>query len=74
MLVIAWIIGVIFGIGIGGKIATRMENKWNHKCNHKWELIKSNTILNVFERHVGWIKVYECEHCKKMKKEEIKID
>jgi hypothetical protein len=70
MLVIAWIIGVIFGIGIGGMIATRMKNK----CNHKWELIESSNIFNAFERHVGWIKVYECEHCKKMKKEQIKID
>ena len=71
MLDIAWIIGAVFGLGIGGMIANRMKNK----CNHKWELFKSNSILRgELERQVGWIKVYECEHCKKMKKEQVEID
>jgi hypothetical protein len=70
MLITAWIIGVIFGLGIGGKIGQYMEK---NKCNHKWELIENGNIKNR-GRHVGFFKLYECEHCKKMRKEQIEID
>ena len=71
MLLIAWIIGAVFGIGIGGLIATKLKSK----CIHTWQLIESGKIWRGKEKNVsGWIKVYQCEHCKKMKKEQIEID
>jgi hypothetical protein len=60
-------VGILFGL-----VLAKVKEP---KCNHKWELIKSNSILRgELERHVGWINVYECEHCKKMKKEQVEID
>jgi hypothetical protein len=46
-----------------------------NKCRHNWILIESGGIFR--ERtggQIGFAKVYECVHCKKMKKEEIKIN
>ena len=42
-------------------------------CEHKWKLIKNHDIVNREDSLVGFIKVYECEHCKKMKKEQISL-
>ena len=70
MIFIAWIIGVILGIGIGAKITTH--------CKHKWKLIDSGNITSYNYRGEkivrGWIKVYECEHCKKMKTNKVTLD
>jgi hypothetical protein len=75
MLLIAWIIGAVFGLGIGGYIATKLKSK----CIHNWKLIHNREVLRYqFQTkkdvHVGYIKIYECEHCKVMKKEQIEID
>jgi hypothetical protein len=75
MLLIAWIIGAVFGIGIGGYIATKLKSK----CIHKWNLIQNRELhryssMQKRDVHVGYFKIYECEHCKKMKKEQIEID
>jgi hypothetical protein len=68
MVLIAWIIGLILGIGLGGVIATRIKSR----CNHEWVLIESGDILN-YDRPVGNYKFYECKHCKEMKKNEIRL-
>ncbi len=41
------------------------------KCNHKWKIIKSGSLTMNGVIYVGLSKVYECEHCLKMKKEVI---
>jgi hypothetical protein len=47
-------------------------------CKHKWNLIDSGDITNYNSRGEkivkGFIKVYECEHCKKMRKEQIRLN
>ena len=46
-------------------------------CKHKWLLFKNTTINNFRygkEVQVGYVKFYECEHCKKMKKETVEIN
>ena len=71
MLVLFYLGCGVFGLGIGFFIA-----KSGKKCKHKWELIKSttiNTFRNGQEVQVGYVKFYECEHCKKMKREKIEI-
>ena len=71
MVVIGWVIGLVLGIGLGGGIATKMKSK----CNHKWKLIDSGNIWRGNKNNIrGWIKVYECEHCLKMKKEQVEVD
>lgn len=63
-------VGIAFGIII--------NKNQKPKCNHTWELIKNYNINNR-NRYgekipVGFLKVYECTHCKKMRKEEIELD
>lgn len=68
MVLIAWIIGLILGIGLGGVIVTRIKSR----CNHEWELIEKGDILS-YDRPVGNYRFYECKHCKEMKKNEVRI-
>jgi hypothetical protein len=69
MLIIVYIICFIIGLLIGKVINTNLSK---NKCNHKWELFESGNIRR-HGRHIGFFKVYECERCKKMKKEQIEI-
>ena len=64
---------VCLGIGLlfGHLIAKSMQPK----CNHKWKLIESGQIWRGRQNNIrGWIKVYECEHCLKMRKEQVEVD
>ena len=72
-LIIAWVIGLILGAGIGGLIERHLLST----CKHNYKLIINREILRVIrdrEALIGFIKVYECEHCKKMKKEQIEVN
>lgn len=69
MVIIGWIIGLVVGIGLGGIIATKMKSK----CNHKWTLIEKGNVKNN-GKIIGFYKAYECEHCLKMRKEQIEVD
>jgi hypothetical protein len=45
-----------------------------NQCPHHWKLIKEYDIVRVKnEKIIGGGKIYECYHCKKIKKEEFKI-
>ena len=70
MLIIAWVIGLVLGIGLGGIIATRNKSK----CNHKWKLIDSGNVVNGGGKVYGIYKFYECEYCQKMKKEQLEVN
>ena len=73
MFILYYILCAIVGLSIGAIIAKNQRPN----CKHKWVLFKSTTIdsfRNGQEVQVGYVKFYECEHCKKMKKEEIRID
>ena len=65
MVTIGWIIGLVLGIGLG-IIATKIKSK----CNHVWKLFESGDIRSG-GRLIGNYKFYECERCKKMRKETI---
>jgi hypothetical protein len=46
-------------------------------CKHNWVLFKERTINNFRygqEVQVGYVKFYECEHCKKMKREKVELN
>ena len=46
-------------------------------CKHSWVLIeegKLHYIGSATKRQIGIYKFYECEHCKKLKKETISVD
>jgi hypothetical protein len=61
------------GTFLGCIIAKGMQSN----CKHKWLLFKNTTINNFRygkEVQVGYVKFYECEHCKKMKKEKVEIN
>jgi len=58
-----------FGLGMGYLIAQSTKPK----CNHRWKLIESGKVRNN-GKHIGWIKVYECVHCLKMRKEQVELD
>jgi hypothetical protein len=47
------------------------------KCKHDWRLLENNKVFRFRgseEHHTGYVKFYECEHCKKLKREQIEID
>lgn len=63
---------LVFGLSLGyiigriGKLG----------CKHNWVLFKSTTIdkfRNGQIVQVGYVKFYECEHCKKMRKETVEL-
>lgn len=67
MFIAYYILCAIVGLLFGFVLAKSREPK----CNHKWKLIEDFKINNVYsdgrKHQVGIMKVYECEHCKKMK-------
>jgi hypothetical protein len=73
MLIAVYIFCLVFGLGIGYLIRQAV----NPQCKHNWVLFKNatiNTFRNGQEVQVGYVKFYECEHCKKMKKEKIELN
>lgn len=72
-MIIVYILILIFGISIGAIIVNSL-----HGCKHHWKLIESNKVFRIDkhgrENHTGYIKFYECEYCKKLKKEQIELD
>lgn len=73
MLIAVYIFCLVFGLGIGYLIRQAV----NSQCKHNWKLLDSNKVFRVRggrEDHTGYIKFYECEHCKKMKKEQIELN
>ena len=73
MLIAIYIFCLVFGLGIVYLIRQAV----NSQCKHNWVLFKDTTI-NAFrhgqEVQVGYVKFYECEHCKKMKKEKVELN
>jgi len=72
MVILAYIFCGAFGLFLGYIIAKSAQPN----CKHNWVLFKSATIDN-FRRgqevQVGYVKFYECEHCKKMKREKVEL-
>ena len=69
MEILFYLVCLTFGLGMGSLIAQSSKPK----CNHKWKLTESGKVRS-HGRHIGFIKVYECEHCLKMRKEQVEID
>lgn len=66
--ILCGIVGILFGL-----VLAKVKEP---TCKHKWVLFKDTTINNFRngkEVQVGYVKFYECEHCKKMKKEKVEI-
>ena len=68
MEIVFYISCLVFGLSMGYAITKTSMLK---SCKHNWELLHEGTI-NRERRTVGFVKVYECEHCKKMKTERVK--
>jgi hypothetical protein len=72
MVILAYILCGALGLFLGHIISKGAQPN----CKHKWVLFKDTTI-NTFRRdqevQVGYVKFYECEHCKKMKKETVEL-
>lgn len=65
----------LFGLSFGYYIAKVGKFK---SCQHKWKLFHQTEIVN-YNRYgkeiiVGFVKTYECEHCKKLKKEQLMVN
>jgi len=64
------------GIGIG--FGTLVGQSVKPKCNHVWEKIEDGRIHRYVNGNkmecTGFIKVYECQRCKKMRKEQTMLD
>jgi len=73
MIEVFYIFCLVFGLGIGYLIRQAV----NSQCKHNWVLFKDTTINNFRngqEVQIGYVKFYECEHCKKMKKEKVELN
>lgn len=66
MEILFYLVCAIFGLGMGYLIA-------KPKCKHNWKLTESGKVKSN-GRYVGFIRVYECEHCLKMRKEQVELD
>lgn len=61
---------IFFGLGV--LLGYIIHYNQTPKCNHKWNLIENGNIR--WEgKLTGFYKVYECEHCKKMRTEKAEI-
>ena len=73
MEIIAYILCGAFGLFVGHIIVKSGQPN----CKHKWVLLDEGNITNYNSRGEkivkGFIKVYECEHCKKMRKEKVEL-
>jgi hypothetical protein len=74
-MVILFYIGCgILGLLMGFLIA---KIKMKDTCQHKYKLIKDGDIVNYDQRGnpivKGFMKVYECEHCKKMNSQKLYV-
>ena len=66
--ILCGIVGILFGL-----VLAKVKEP---KCKHKWVLFKYTTINNYSrgqDVQVGYVKFYECEHCKKMKREKVEL-
>ena len=65
----------LFCLGVGllfGYLLTIYSKK--PKCKHNWTLIESGNLINYDDKRVtGLLKVYECKHCLKMRKEQVEF-
>ncbi len=65
----------VFGLGLGALIAkTSMMNK----CKHDYKLINEGDICH-YDSHnrrvvTGFIKIYECKHCKRLNSNKITLN
>jgi hypothetical protein len=68
------LIGFIGGAIIGFSISIGLPRK---SCKHNWIIIEDGYLHryenNIEQEKVGFMKVYECTHCKKMKSEKVMI-
>lgn len=64
------IVCLAIGLGVGALITQSMKPK----CNHKWELIESGNVVNGGNKVYARYKFYECEHCLKMKNEQVGVN
>jgi hypothetical protein len=72
MEIIVYVLCGAVGLFIGHIIAKSAQPS----CKHNWVLFKERTINNFRhgqEVQVGYVKFYECEHCKKMKREKVEL-
>jgi hypothetical protein len=73
MEIVFYIFYCAFGLFVGHIIAKTGQPK----CKHNWLLFSKQDLLKLRhgkEYQVGYVKFYECEHCKKLKKEQIEIN
>lgn len=70
------VIGLIGGALVGFGISYGVPRK--RSCSHNWILIQDDELFKYNDNlekkvKVGFMKVYECSHCKMMRKETITI-
>jgi hypothetical protein len=74
MFILYYILCLIVGVLVGVAIRKNLKPK----CVHNYKLINNGEIVK-FDRNgdkivVGFMKVYECEHCKVMNAEKVYVD
>ena len=74
MIIVFYIICAISGLAFGIFVSKVTNAK---SCEHDWKMIQSGELHNI-DRYgneiiVGFSKIYECKHCKKMKTEKVHI-
>jgi hypothetical protein len=63
---------IFFGVGV--LLGLLIHHLSKSKCNHKWNFIDGGNVVNVNGKVYGIYKFYECEHCQKMKNEQINLN
>ncbi len=51
---------------------------FSERCDHQWTLIKNSDLIKYNragkEVPYGYLRVHECEKCKKLKKQQVEMD
>jgi hypothetical protein len=76
-----YILGILILLAISVLLASKSifaVSLFSERCEHQWTLIKNSDLIKYNragkEVPYGYLRVHECEKCKKLKKQQVEMD
>jgi hypothetical protein len=76
-----YILGILILVALSVLLASKgisAVSLFSERCDHQWTLIKNAELIKYSrlgkEVPYGYIRVHECEKCKKLKKQQIEMN
>jgi hypothetical protein len=71
-----YILGILILVALSVLVA--YISLFSERCDHQWTLIKNSDLIKYNregkEVPYGYLRVHECEKCKKLKKQQVEMD